>query len=113
VIEEIIKDRGDSVLTIRFRSYRPPLLLPEHAPPFPIFPTYIAPEHLANSSLPLMLHAVRVEELLRADLPRAPLSSMISRLYPSLITPADLILLLVYPVLVLLCPRKPEDLILR
>jgi hypothetical protein len=38
---------------------------------------------------------------------------MISRLYPSLITPADLIPLLVCPVLVLLCPRKPEDLILR
>jgi len=58
-----------------------------------------------------MLYIVKAEELRQANLSRAPLPLVISRLYPTLVAPADLIPLLVRPVLVLLCPCKPEHLI--
>jgi hypothetical protein len=100
------------VLTVRFRIYCLPLLLPEQAYSFTVSPTYTAPKHPANSSLPLVLYAVGVKELLWTDLPRAPLLPVISRLYPTLIAPADFVPLLVRPTKVLLCPLKAEPLVL-
>ena len=58
MIKKVVDDYWYSVLAIRFRSNRPPLLLLEQASPFPISPTYTALEHPANSSLPLVLDTV-------------------------------------------------------
>ena len=99
------------MLVVRFRGNCALFLLPEQTSPFPVFPTYTAPEHPSNSPLPLMLDTIRVKELRATDFPCTPLPSMISRLNPALVTPADLIPLLIRLVLMLLSPRKPEDLI--
>jgi len=63
VIEEIIKDYWAGMLAVRLRRNCLPLLLPEQASTFPVFPTYTAPEHPSNSPLPLMLDTIRVKEL--------------------------------------------------
>ena len=111
VIEEIVEKCWDSMFAIRFRCNRPPLLLLEQASPFPIFPTYTAPEHPSNSPLPLVLDTVGMKELRSPDFPCTPLPFVISRLYPALIAPANLIPLLVCPIQVFLCPGKPKCLV--
>lgn len=112
MVKEVVQDYWDSVFAIRFRRNCTPFLLPEQARPFAISSTYTAPEHPPNPPLPLMLDAIGVKELRGPDLPRTPLLFVIPRLYPALVAKADLIPLLVGPVLVFFCPRKPESLIL-
>jgi hypothetical protein len=58
-----------------------------------------------------VLDIIRVKELRGTDFPCTLLPSVISRLNLALVTLVDLILLLICLVLVLLSPRKPEDLI--
>lgn len=58
MIKEIVEEYGDSVLAVRFRCYCLLPLLSEQACSLAVFPTYIALEYPANSSLPLVLHAI-------------------------------------------------------
>jgi hypothetical protein len=58
-----------------------------------------------------MLDTIKVKELGWTNLSRTPLPSMISKLNLALIALVDLIPLLVCPVLMLVCPRKTDDLI--
>jgi hypothetical protein len=111
VIKEIVEDYWHRVLAIRLCCNCLPLLLPEQAHSLTVLSAYTAPEHPPNFPLPLVLYTIGVEELFCPNLPRTPLSSVIPRLYPALIAPADLIPLLIRPVLVLLRPRKPKYLI--
>jgi len=99
------------VLAIRFCSNCPLLLLPEYTRPFAISSTYIAPEHLPNLPLPLVLDIIRVEELRYSNFPRTPLSCVIPRLHPALVAPANPIPLIIGPREVLLCPLKAYTLI--
>ncbi len=101
------------MLAVRFRRYRPLFLLLKQALAFTVLPTYTAPKHPPNSPLVLVLDAVGVKELLRSNLPRTPLSLVIAWVYPRLVALTDLVPLLIGPILMLLCPRKPEDLIRR
>ena len=111
MIEEIVEKYWDGIFAIRFRSNCPLLLLPEQVSPFPIFPTYIVTEYPSNSPLPLVLDTVGVKEFRSPDFPCTPLPFVISRLYPALVAPANLIPLLVCPIQVFLCPGKTKCLV--
>jgi hypothetical protein len=66
-----------------------------------IFPTYRPLKHLPDLSLITRSNIVLVIYLFSPNFPRYPDLPVLAKLYPSLITPQNLILLLVRPVLVL------------
>jgi hypothetical protein len=111
MIKEIVKEYRNGVFAIRFRRNYALFLLPEQASPFPVFPTYTAPEYSSNSPLLLVLDIVGVEELRSPDFPCIPLPFVISRLYLALVAPVNLIPLLVCPIQVFLYPGKPKYLV--
>ncbi len=111
IIKEVVEEYRKGVFAIRFRRNCALFLLLEQASPFPVLPTYIAPEHLSNSPLPLVLNTVGMEELRSPDFPCTLLPFVISRLYLALVALANLIPLLVCPIQVFLCPGKPKCLV--
>lgn len=59
MVKEIVEDYRNGVFILRLSCNCPPLLLPKDPYSFAVLPTYTSPEHPPNTSLPLVLYAIR------------------------------------------------------
>lgn len=98
MILEVIENNEDYILIIYCSVYCPLLFLPKQTCPFIVFLANTSPEHPANSPLPFLCYAVRVEKLWSSNFACALLPVIISWLTPALAS-TDPISLLVCPTL--------------
>jgi hypothetical protein len=103
--EDLIYYR-DNDSTVGSFIYCLPVFLPKESSMPAILPTYRPPKHPSNLPLIAVLYIILIIDFLLPNFACNPNPSISSRLCPRLITPKDLIPLLVCPINVLLCPIK-------
>jgi hypothetical protein len=104
---------GDNNSTIRAFIYCLLVLLPKEALMPAILPTYLTPKHLSNLLLIAVLYTILIIDFFLPNFACHPNPYMCPRLYPRLITPEDLIPLLIGPTNMFLCLFKPLSILLR
>jgi len=102
-----VVDKWNNNSWIRAFIYSLPVFLLKEIFMPAIFPTYRPPKHRPDLPLITRSNVVLVVYLFSPNFPRYPDPPVPARLYPSLITPQNLIPLLVRPVLMLFGPFLP------